>query len=173
MYPLTVQCDEPATPENGVIVTLVTVIGRGEGDTLTFQCNSGFAPIGVMSSVCTSNGTWFPNPGTVQCSPGELVAGVILHHFSSLPLSHSVTCPILQTPSNASSNFPSERSLFGTTVHLQCDPGLFPEGVRRATCLESGDWDHELSQLMCREMPSELYRIKLVCHCRTNSLSYS
>ena len=141
---------------------IVAVSERGEGDTLTFQCNSGFTPIGVMSSVCKSNGTWSPDPGTVQCSPGEQVAGVILHHFSSLPLSHSVTCPILQTPSNASSNFPSEVSPVSTTVYLQCDPGLFPEGVRTATCLESGDWDYELSQLMCREMPSELYRIDSV-----------
>ena len=128
--------------------------GRGEGDTLTFQCNSGFTPIGARSSVCVSNGTWFPDPGTFQCSPGELVAD-ILYNFSSLPLSHSVTCPILQTPSNGSSNFSSEPSFVGTTVHFQCDLGLFPEGVRMATCLESGHWDRDLSQLMCRETPGE------------------
>ena len=150
--------------------------GRGKGDNITFQCNSGFTPVGVMSSVCTSNGTWFPDLDTVQCSQGELVAGVILNHFSSLPLSHSVTstsCPILQTPPNASSNFSSEYSLVGTTVHLQCDPGLFPEVVRMATCLESGDWDSDLSQIMCREKPSEFLRINLVCHEKTNGLSFS
>ena len=132
----------------------------------TISPNSGFTPDGVMSSVCTSNGTWFPDLDIVRCSQGELVAGVILNHFSSLPLSHSVTstsCPILQTPPNASSNFSSKYSPVGTTVHLQCDPGLFPEGVSTATCLENGDWDNKLSQLMCREKPSEFLRIKLVC----------
>ena len=145
---------------------IVAVSGRGKGDNITFQCNSGFTPIGVMSSVCTSNGTWFPDLDIVRCSQGELVAGVILNHFSSLPLSHSVTstsCPILQTPPNATSNFSSKYSPVGTAVHFQCDPGLFPEGVRTATCLEKGNWDNELSQLMCREMPSECLRIKLVC----------
>ena len=78
MYPLTVQCGEPRPPENGVIVAMS---GRGEGDTLTFQCNSGFTPDGVMSSVCTSNGTWSPDPGTVQCSPGELVAGSTIQNL--------------------------------------------------------------------------------------------
>ena len=68
MYTHTVQCGEPRPPENGVIVA---VSGRGEGDTLTFQCNSDFTPIGAIASVCTLNGDWLPDPGTFQCSPGN------------------------------------------------------------------------------------------------------
>ena len=68
MYTHAVQCDEPHSPESGVIVA---VSGRGEGDTLTFQCNSGFTPAGAMASVCTSSGDWQPDPSTFQCSRGN------------------------------------------------------------------------------------------------------
>ena len=159
MHTLAVQCGEPRPSKNGVIGS---ISGRGQGDTLTFQCNSGFTPIGAIASVCTPIGDWLPDPSTFQCSPGNKqlnyrstwFAFVELKIQTGLPIIFlTVTCPILQTPSNGSSNFSSDPSSIGTKVHFQCDSGLYPKGVRMATCLESGEWDTDLSQLICRETP--------------------
>ena len=36
---------------------------------LVFQCDIGFVPEGVMTTVCGSDGQWTPNPGGIACSP--------------------------------------------------------------------------------------------------------
>ncbi len=63
----TVQCPQPGVSENGVVGSETE---RRQGAMITFQCNRGFSPLKVLTSVCASNGTWSPGPGSFQCSPG-------------------------------------------------------------------------------------------------------
>ena len=41
-----------------------------EGSVVVFQCDPGFVPEGVMTTVCGRDGQWSPNPGGLTCSPG-------------------------------------------------------------------------------------------------------
>ena len=34
---------------------------------ITFQCNPGLSPEGVMNATCTNAGVWSPDPGDVIC----------------------------------------------------------------------------------------------------------
>ncbi len=58
-------------------------------------------------------------------------------------------------PENGSGNFSSQPSPVDSTVFFQCNPGLFPDNVRIATCQDNGEWDTDLSQLICRTRPGE------------------
>ena len=73
-----VDCGEPQAPVNGNINSYTSTI---EGAQITFQCNSD--PTNVMTSTCSSTGSWEPDPVMVFCSnpspssdheafPGEL-----------------------------------------------------------------------------------------------------
>ena len=53
-------------------------------------------------------------------------------------------------PVNGSGNFSTQPSLGDSTVIFQCNSRLFPDDVRIATCQDNGEWDSNLSQLICR-----------------------
>ena len=43
-----------------------------EGSTATYQCDMGFVPEGVMTSICMESGEWAPDPAEVECTqPGK------------------------------------------------------------------------------------------------------
>ena len=60
-------CGTPPPPVNGDLVQPHT--NTTEGSVVVFQCDPGFVPEGVMTTVCGSDGQWTPNPGSVSCSP--------------------------------------------------------------------------------------------------------
>ncbi len=70
-------CPVPGAPSNGSVST------SGQSYTVesevTYQCNDGLFPMGLMNVTCTregQNGVWKPvDPSTVVCrtAPGEIV----------------------------------------------------------------------------------------------------
>ena len=67
-----VNCGVPGTPTNGSVNdhphTRV-------GISITYQCNEGFRPSAVFTSVCDSSAQWIPDPATLIC---EFVIGMFL-----------------------------------------------------------------------------------------------
>lgn len=67
-----VNCGVPRPPGNG---TIVNYTGTLEGSTVFYQCNFGFGPQGVLTAVCTANGSWIPDPARVTCRK----SGIVMH----------------------------------------------------------------------------------------------
>ena len=70
-----VTCDPPGAPSMGSVNTTDQQTYT-EGSTVTFQCDPGLFPLGVMTATCTrqgQTGVWDPDPGSIVCrtSPGE------------------------------------------------------------------------------------------------------
>ena len=67
-----VTCDPPGAPSNGT-VNSTDQQSYNEGSTVTFQCDPGLFPLGVMNATCTSvgqTGVWVPyDPGSIVCRP--------------------------------------------------------------------------------------------------------
>ena len=53
-----VNCGVPRPPGNGTIMNYTATL---EGSTVFYQCNFGFGPQGVLTAVCTANGSWIPD----------------------------------------------------------------------------------------------------------------
>ena len=51
-----------------------------EGSTVFYQCNFGFGPQGILTAVCTANGSWIPDPAHVTCRK----LGIVMHVHSEL-----------------------------------------------------------------------------------------
>ena len=62
--PFTAVCENPAPPCHGSITVYTSTV---EGTTLTFQCDEGYSPTGEMTTTCTANGQWEPNPEDTEC----------------------------------------------------------------------------------------------------------
>ena len=62
----TADCGAPPPPVNGSVQPHTNTT---EGSVVVFQCDPGFVPEGVMTTVCANDGQWTPNPGSVTCSP--------------------------------------------------------------------------------------------------------
>ena len=85
-----VTCDPPGAPFNGTVNT-TDQQSYTEGSTVTFQCDPGLFPLGVMNATCTiqgQTGVWVPyDPGSIVCrtSPGEATPPkLILPHSNPL-----------------------------------------------------------------------------------------
>ena len=72
-----VNCGVPRPPGNG---TIVNYTGTLEGSTVFYQCNFGFGPQGILTAVCTANGSWIPDPAHVTCRK----LGIVMHVHSGL-----------------------------------------------------------------------------------------
>ena len=72
-FTLLVNCNTPVAPVNG---SLRTYLHTREGATVTYQCNDGFRPSRVFTSVCTNTTEWIPPPHLHICS---FVTGEALH----------------------------------------------------------------------------------------------
>ena len=57
-------CGVPRPSGNG---TIVNYNGTVEGSALFYQCNPGFSPVGEMTAVCATNGSWSPDPANLTC----------------------------------------------------------------------------------------------------------
>ena len=58
-------CSDPTVPGNGSIGTYQNTT---EGAEIAFGCNPGFVPAGIMTAVCTLNGSWTPDPAIFVCT---------------------------------------------------------------------------------------------------------
>ncbi len=61
-----VNCSDPS-PVAGVIFS--PFLDTTEGANISFYCEPGLEPQGEDVSVCSSNGSWVPNPVHRKCSP--------------------------------------------------------------------------------------------------------
>ena len=52
-----------------------------EGSEITYQCDDGLTPEGIMTAVCGEDGEWRPNPGDVECRKNDtLSTGITIWH---------------------------------------------------------------------------------------------
>ena len=84
MYAAAGQCLVPWTNISSNISFMHRV-----GPQLVYQCLPGLQPHGEMVSVCTSNGTWYPNPADIVCTH----EGIVMSLFSCCDKSLLLCCP--------------------------------------------------------------------------------
>ncbi|XP_064382170.1 uncharacterized protein LOC135331039 [Halichondria panicea] len=130
-----VTCPVPGVPSMGSVST----VGQSytEGSQVTYQCNEGLFPMGVLTSTCARNGqnvVWEPDPSTVVCR--------------TVP----VNCTLPTEPSNGAIvdyERLNETVLEGTVLTYQCDNGLSLTGPNNITCTNAGVWSTEPKAIMC------------------------
>ena len=76
-YSSVVNCRAPSPPADGSIDPYTSTV---QGARVTFQCDEGFSPSGLMTSVCQAGGNWEPDPATTVCS----TSGIIMIHIASI-----------------------------------------------------------------------------------------
>ena len=65
-------CNPPTPPNNGSVGNYPNISQNGEtfiGATVEYQCNELLKPVAVMTSVCSTLGTWYPPPEQLECVP--------------------------------------------------------------------------------------------------------
>ncbi len=75
----------------------------------------------------------------------------------------------LSPPQNGNISDHSIPTIPGTQVAFLCDDGLFPEGIMTAHCLDTGKWDKNPGEIVCRNESSKLKPI-LFCTYHYHSL---
>ena len=62
----------PSVPKE--VEILAEIFNQTEANTLLYKCKSGFTPESLVKSVCSSNGSWEPDPLNHNCTdiPGKL-----------------------------------------------------------------------------------------------------
>ncbi|XP_064402488.1 uncharacterized protein LOC135348198 isoform X2 [Halichondria panicea] len=103
---------------------------------VTYRCNKGLFPAGVMTSTCESVGgvgTWRPDTN-ITCR--DML----------------VNCSLPEEPSNGTIlNYErlNETVLEGTVLTYRCDNGLSLTGPNTITCTNAGVWSTEPEAIMC------------------------
>ena len=62
---ITVNCGTPKAPVNG---SIGNYSHTREGHTINFWCKDGFQPSYKMTSLCTNDGVWIPEPVLTTCT---------------------------------------------------------------------------------------------------------
>ena len=57
-------CGPPPPVTNGSINSYTSTV---EGAVITYQCNEGLCPSGLLTAVCQPDGRWRPNPADTTC----------------------------------------------------------------------------------------------------------
>ena len=73
-------CDALKTPANGSVSSRHFL--HPVGSEVTYHCDDGLLPTGVMTSTCTDvggRGEWVPDPAQLKCIPGDYKKLIILH----------------------------------------------------------------------------------------------
>ena len=65
LFPSEANCSAPPPPADGSIDSYTS---RVPGAKVTFQCDEGFSPSGLMTAVCQASGNWEPDPAAIVCS---------------------------------------------------------------------------------------------------------
>lgn len=60
-----VNCGRPSSPNHG---TVGNYAHTREDATVTFQCDDGFRPSIVMTSICRDTAKWMPPPEELNCT---------------------------------------------------------------------------------------------------------
>ncbi len=63
--PSPLDCGQPVLSPN---VSVVSITGATEGDTVTLQCEDGLFPVIPVMITCNSAGVWSPNPTEFVCT---------------------------------------------------------------------------------------------------------
>ncbi|XP_064402132.1 uncharacterized protein LOC135347907 isoform X5 [Halichondria panicea] len=109
------------------------------GTQVTFQCDDGLFPEGILTATCLVTGMWDKNPGEIICRnesiscalPAPLLYGALLN-----------------------TNFQNTNLMEGSVITFQCDPGFSLVGAVTATCNNSGLWDPDPAVLRCVAAPT-------------------
>ena len=64
-FSISVDCGEPNPPSHGSIALYTSTV---KGSVLMFYCNEGYFPTEVISTTCTPDGSWLPNPTDTTCT---------------------------------------------------------------------------------------------------------
>ena len=156
---LPVNCETPEQPVNGS----VSVEGQAPhplGSEVTYHCDDGLLPTGVMTSTCTDvggRGEWVPElmcraPGKlgrfyfldtlVECAYSKLV--------NQYTFSYLVNCRLPEEPQHGFiMNYCNLTTTEGSVITFQCDSGFSPAAKMTATCNSSEQWSTDPSQLVC------------------------
>ncbi len=118
------------------LAQLSTTVLTSTSVTVTAQYNVDYT-VSVVATNCA---------GAVQLLSTALGLVSIIVLYTQFQLILSGNCPALTNPMNGAFG-PVASRLPGSTVTIQCDDELFPEGIMTATCLATGKWDEEI---VCR-----------------------
>ncbi len=141
-----------------------------EGSQITYQCNDGLFPVGVLTANCT-NGVWEPGPSAVVCktTPGKLIVFVLIVDFFSVSTC-TVNCTIPSEPSNGTIvdyEKLNKTVLEGTVLTYKCDDRLSMTGPNNITCTNARVWSTDPDVIMCVIEGELIAR----CYCYNYSLS--
>ncbi|XP_064403084.1 uncharacterized protein LOC135348714 [Halichondria panicea] len=104
------------------------------GARVTFQCDAGLFPEGIMTATCLATGEWDKNPGEIVCRI------------------ESISCVLPARPFNGvllNTNCQNTNLAEGSVITFQCDPGFSLVGEATATCNNSGLWDPDPALWEC------------------------
>lgn len=150
-----IRCGLPPTLENG----FYSAEDFHAGSTVTYQCTSGYYLLGDSRMFCTDNGSW--NGISPSCLDVDecAVGSDCSEHASCLNTNGSYICsckppytgdgkncaePVKCKPPENPENGHSLGEIYsvGAEVTFSCEEGHQLVGVRKITCLDSGEWDH-------------------------------
>ena len=148
-YIYLVRCSPPIVGAN------VSVQGYSsglEGSQITYYCQPGLLPSERMVANCTSDGTWSPDPTSLECHQG-----IKKSHNYILPnqiLSVHVVTPSVkcQFPDNLKNEViidsiaPGWKSVF---VTFYCNKNIDSKSNITSVCTKDGIWSPKIDQLEC------------------------
>ncbi len=120
-------------------------------------------------SVCSSNGSWVPDPVHKICSTPPSSKGILIFHgVSSLhnttPTPIAIDCgqPVL-SPNVSIVSITGTTE--GDTVTLLCEDGLFPAIPVMITCNSAGVWSPNPTEFVCIVMPGNSLHVQQINVC--------
>ncbi len=137
------------------------------GARVTFQCDAGLFPEGIMTATCLATGEWDKNPGEIVC---RIESSKLVLHYSCaciLHLVYSVSCFLPARPLNGvllNTNCQNTNLAEGSVITFQCDPGFSLVGEATATCNNSGLWDPDPALWECCTYAYE-YTLIVIYNC--------
>ncbi len=160
-------CSDPS-PVAGV--TFSPFSDTTEGANISFNCGPGLELQREDVSVCSSNGSWVPDPAHRICSLSEFK---FINFYNFI---HSILdCgqPVLSPNVSAVSTTGTTE---GDTVTLQCEDVLFPPSPINITCTRSGVWTPDPAELVCTVISGKLAKdllMELHTHINQNHAHYN
>ena len=149
--PVPVICDAPQPPVNG------SINGQPSyplvGSKVTYHCDDGLFPTGVMTSTCTDvggRGEWVTDPAQLMCRvPGNFMLSSVTV-CSAISFFHAVSCKTPVEPLHGYIvGYHNLTTTEGSMITFQCELGFSPAAEMTATCNSSGQWSTDPSQLVC------------------------
>ncbi len=126
---------------------------------VTFQCDDGLFPEGIMIATCQATGEWDRSTGEIVCRNESSKLHQILHASTKIIL-YTVSCTLPALPLNGALLNTNTNRVEGSFITFQCAPGFSLVGAATATCNNSGLWDPDPAPLECK---SKCYTWHAVC----------